>query len=138
MAENDKAPLLGLHHAAVDAAVIKGTLTNSTTQQPHLRTAPPCPKCGVIATPQIAPGNGPHAFRANCAHCGSFVQWLSKYPPAEREARRQHYRQQALAQKPASPRQLACLQALGDAGPPPENMAEASERIGNLKRGRVA
>jgi len=42
-----------------------------------------------------------------------------------------------MAQKPPSQLQLAYLQALGDAGPPPANMAEASERIDALVRREV-
>ena len=97
-----------------------------------------CPQCGVIDTPVIGPGNGPHAFRGLCSHCGHFLQWLSQYPPAERQARRQQARLQAMAGKPPSQLQLAYLTALGDAGPPPANMAQASERIETLKRGEVA
>ena len=138
MAENDKAPAMGLHRTTVDAAATKGIQTNSNIQQFHLLAELPCPKCGVIAKPAIGPGNGPHPFRASCRHCGQFIQWVSTLPPAEREARRQHFRREAMAQKPPSPLQLSCLAAMGDKGPPPANMAEASERIETLKRGEVA
>src|SRR5262245_11976783 len=80
MAKTDESPTqLGLYHAAVDAATTKGMCMNSITSGSHLLTELPCPKCGVIAKLQIAPGNGPHAYRANCAHCGTFIHWLSKY-----------------------------------------------------------
>jgi hypothetical protein len=102
-------------------------------------TPPPaCPRCGAFDTPAIAPGNGPHTFRAQCRHCGNFIKWLSQYTPAERQARHAQARLQAMTQKPPSARQLAYLQALGDDGPPPASMAEASARIDDLKHGRVA
>jgi hypothetical protein len=97
-----------------------------------------CPRCGVIDTPAVAPGNGPHAFREQCRHCDTFIKWFSQYTPAERQARRQQGRLQAMTQQPPSARQLAYLQALGDGGPPPANMREASERIDTLVRGEVA
>jgi hypothetical protein len=97
-----------------------------------------CPRCGVIDTPAIAPGNGPHAFRAQCRHCGTFIKWLSQYTPAERQARHAQARLQAMAQPPPSARQLAYLQALGDEGPPPATMLEASSRIDVLVHGEVA
>ncbi len=96
-----------------------------------------CPRCGAIDRPTIAPGNGPHAFRAQCSHCRAFLRWLSRYSPADREARRRHYRQQAMAQRPPSQAQLAYLLALGDDGPPPASMVEASARIDALTRGEV-
>ena len=137
MAESDKAPLLGLHRAAVDAATTKSRRMDFIIEQPHLLAELPCPKCGVIAKPAIGPGNGPHAFRANCSSCGNFIQWMSKYTPAERDARRQRYRQQALEARPPSPAQLYVLQILRDPQPPPANMHEASQRIAALK-GEVA
>ena len=97
----------------------------------------PCPRCGTIDAPAIAPGNGPHAFRALCRHCGAFLHWLSRYPLEERQARRQAARDGAMARKPPSPMQLAYLTALGDSGPPPANMREASQRIDSLTRKEV-
>src|SRR5207249_4805437 len=96
-----------------------------------------CPRCGAFEPPAIAPGNGPHAFRAQCRHCAQFLQWLSRYPPTERDARRQQARQQALAQRLPSQAQLTYLQSLGDDSPPPASMREASERIDVLVRGEV-
>ena len=64
--------------------------------------------------------------------------WVSRYTPAERQSRRQQARLQAMVGKPPSQAQLTYLQALGDASPPPANMAEASARIDTLKHGRVA
>ena len=98
----------------------------------------PCHRCGVIDTPALGPGSGPHTASARCAHCGRFLQWLSTRFPADRQARRQQARQQALAQKPPSSMQLAFLRSLGDAGPPLANMAEASTRIDARVRGEVA
>jgi len=98
----------------------------------------PCPRCGVIDTPTLGPGNGPHAFRAQCRHCGAHLRWVSQYPPAERQARREQARQQAMAHRPPSQKQLAYLRRLGDSGPEPSTMAEASIRIGALVYGEVA
>ena len=108
----------------------------STTASDH-GTSAACPACGTINRPAIGPGNGPHAFRARCAHCGQFIQWLSKFPLADRQARRVQARQAAMATKPPTAHQLDYLQALGDSGPPPASMREASERIDALKRGEV-
>lgn len=93
-----------------------------------------CPRCGVIDTPKLGPGSGPHVGRALGAHCGAFLAWLSRFPLSDRQARRQ----QAMAIKAPSPAQLDYLQALGDSSPPPTSMAEASQRIDALKRGEVA
>jgi hypothetical protein len=104
-----------------------------------VQSTPPsaCPRCGVIDKPAIAPGNGPHAFHAQCRHCGTFIKWFSQYTPAERQARHAQARLQAMAQRPPSARQLAYLQALGDDGPVPATMLEASTRIDTLLRGGV-
>ena len=96
-----------------------------------------CPQCGAIDQPVIGPGSGPHYASARCRHCGAFIRWVSQYSPAERQSRRQQARQQALAAQPPSPAQLSYLQILGDDGPPPASIAEASERIGALRRGEV-
>src|SRR5262245_44316418 len=105
----------------------------------HINTADevPCTKCGSIDLPAIAPGNGPHAFRAQCRHCGYFLQWLSTHSPAERQARRQHARREVMATRPPSERQLKYLQTLGDGGTMPGSMLAASERIDALLRGEV-
>ena len=97
-----------------------------------------CPRCGVLDTLAIAPGNGPHPFHATGAHCGHFLQWLAAVPPADRQARRQQARQEAMAQRPPTPLQLTLLRSLGDDGPPPASMLAASERIDALVRGEVA
>jgi hypothetical protein len=112
------------------------TRTRSDSQ--HTPQDAACPRCGVIDTPTVAPGNGPHAFREQCRHCGAFIKWRSQYTPAERDARRQQARQQAMAARPPNQAQLTYLQALGDDGPVPVIMLEASERIDDLKHGRVA
>ena len=106
----------------------------------HVPIAPPeiaCPRCGVIDTPTLGPGNGPHAFRAQCRHCGHFIQWVSNRSPEERQGRRQQAKREAMAIRSPSARQLAYLQALGDDGPVPASMAEASTRIDALVRGRM-
>ena len=96
-----------------------------------------CPRCGAIDPPAMGPGSGPHTASARCAHCGRFLQWLSTLPPAERQARRQQARHQAMVQRPPSQAQLTYLQALGDSAPPPASMAEASTRIDARVRGEV-
>jgi len=115
------------------------TSSHSARALPSAATpaALPCHRCGVIDTPAIGPGNGPHAFRSQCAHCGAFVQWVSQYSPAERQARRDQARQQAMAQKPPSQAQLRYLAALDDDEPQPTTMAAASSRIDALRRGEV-
>ena len=65
------------------------------------------------------------------------MRWLSKYTPEEQATRREQARQDAMAQQPPSPAQLDYLKSLGDLGPTPANMAEASQRIARLK-GEVA
>jgi Single-strand binding protein family len=37
-----------------------------------------CPHCGVIDTPQQAPGKGPYAARLVCRQCHGFLKWLPK------------------------------------------------------------
>jgi hypothetical protein len=97
----------------------------------------PCPWCAFPGPHQPGPGAGPHAASLRCGHCGRCIQWLSTRSPAERQARRQQARLQAMAQKPPSAAQLTYLQALGDTSPPPATMAEASERIDALVRKEV-
>jgi len=96
-----------------------------------------CPRCGVIDTPTLGPGNGPHAFRALCRCCGAFLRWLSTRSPAERQARRRQARQEAMTTRPPSARQLDYLAALGDDAPPPASMLEASQRIEARLHGEV-
>jgi hypothetical protein len=91
-----------------------------------------CRHCGALATPEIGPGSGPHHAAVRCQHCHKFLTWLSKYAPDDREARRQAAQRAAMAHKPASLMQLSYLHALGDAGPPPQTMLEASTRIDAL------
>ena len=110
------------------------TLATANSRQPSPET---CFRCGVIDLPQLGPGAGPHIARWLCRHCGAFLRWASRFPASERTARREAARLQALAQRPPSARQLAYLQALGDNGPVPTTMAEASARIDVLVRGEV-
>src|SRR5262249_38692584 len=91
-----------------------------------------CPRCGAVDRPTIGPGLGPHAFRAVCRHCGSFIRWVSKYSPQELKARRAAARAAAMARRPPSQAQLNYLQTLGDTAPPPTTMSEASRRIDDL------
>src|SRR5262249_49148837 len=115
--------------AAADAVpdYITGGGVTSLLQQP-------CPRCGAVDQPLIGPGKGPHHASALCAHCDAHLRWPSARSPEEQATRRQLAMQQAMAQKLPSPRQLAYLVDLGDDGPPPATMAEASQRIEALRR----
>jgi hypothetical protein len=115
----------------------RDVIPDFSTDVPHETIAPQlpplaCERCGVIDRPHISAGSGPHALRATCAHCGNFIQWLSRYTPAEREARRQVARAEAMAGKPPSPQQISYLQLLGYTGTCPVTMAEASAVIDAL------
>ena len=92
-----------------------------------------CRRCGVVDLPLLSPGTGPHAIRASCQHCGRFIRWISTLSPSERMARKVKARLKAQQQHPPTQAQLSFLQALGDQGPAPENMAEASARIEKLQ-----
>jgi len=93
----------------------------------------PCPRCGVIDLPALGPGTAIHYARLTCAHCGRFLQWLSRYTEDERLARKAKVRLAAMQAHPPSEAQLSFLQKLGDKATAPESMAEASERIEELK-----
>ena len=97
----------------------------------------PCPRWGVIDTPAVGPGSGPHTARARWAPGGCFPQWTLTRPPEERQARREQARPQAMAARPSSQAPLASLQALGDVDPVPASLWEASERIDALVHGEV-
>jgi hypothetical protein len=94
----------------------------------------PCYHCGVVDIPRISAGAGPHAFRANCAHCGTFLQWVSTRSTEERVHRREQFRKAAMGSKPPTAAQIAFLVALGDRQPAPTTMAEASARIDQLRK----
>ena len=115
-------------------------MTHDSLKSQSLPPAEPlaCRRCGAINLPLVSPGTGPHALKANCPDCGGFMRWLSKFTPEEQAARREAARLEAMAQRPPSPPQLDYLKSLGDHGPAPANMAEASRRIDALKRGEVA
>jgi hypothetical protein len=91
-----------------------------------------CRRCGAITIPKITPGTGPHALKANCPDCGSFMQWLSKHSPEERARRQAQARLAAMVHLEPTAPQLAYLKALGDQGTPPANRADASARIDQL------
>ena len=109
-------------------------MSDESTTAHATRTASPlpCPRCAAIDTPTPGPGAGPHWKSARCQHCGAWLGWLSRYPPAEREARRQAARAEAMARKAPTALQLSYLAALGHVGPPPATMLEASQRIALL------
>ena len=104
------------------------------TTQPQYHDAAPCPRCGVIDRPTLTAGTGPHACKAPCAHCGRFWRWVSLRAPSERMAHRMQARLAVMQTHPPSAAQLDYLKALGDTLSAPETMAEASERINQLKR----
>jgi len=91
-----------------------------------------CRKCGVIDQPIIGPGKGPHWKSARCRHCDAWLDWLSRYPPDERQVRRQAARDEGMARKPPTSPQLAYLSALGYTGTCPVTMAAASQLIDHL------
>jgi hypothetical protein len=95
--------------------------------------AEPCRYCGAIDRPLLSPGTGPHACKASGQHCGRFWRWVSLLSPSERVAHRNVARLKAMAQKPPSQAQLEYLRQLGDKLGAPETMAEASERIDQLR-----
>lgn len=103
----------------------------------HSITPLTCRYCGAIDHPGIGPGKGPHHAAAVCRHCGMHLHWLSRYPPAERQARRQAARAEAMSRKPPSRMQMSYLAALQYAGPPPVNMLAASNTIDRLTRNEV-
>jgi len=102
----------------------------------HEAGAEGCPRCGVIGTPTLMAGSGPHACKAVCSHCGRFFRWISLLAPSERVAHRLQGRLKAMQQYPPPAAQLMYLQALGDTREAPGTMAEASERIEALKHQR--
>ena len=95
-----------------------------------------CRRCAAITVPRVSPGTGPHAYRANCPHCGGFLKRLSRLTPNARARRRELARLEAMQQKAATAPQLAYLKALGDTQPAPANAAEASRRIDALRRAK--
>jgi len=95
-----------------------------------------CPCCGVIDLPRLGAGSGPHAARADCAHCGDFLRWLpkSRTPEerAEKDAKAGLRRSACMREKLPTPRQIQFLQQLGYCGPRPSNRLEASGLITGL------
>ena len=91
-----------------------------------------CRICGAIDLADVSPEAGPHHTRANCRHCGAFIQWLSQHSPEVRQARRQQAWAKAMTRKPPSQLQIAYLQALGYAGTCPVTMLEASMLLDSL------
>jgi hypothetical protein len=102
----------------------------------HRNPVRPCPHCGAIDRPTLSPGTGPHVCKASCAHCGKFIKWLSLLAPSERVAHKMKGRLAAMQAKLPSQAQLDYLQALGDTLGAPASMAEASQRIEELKAKR--
>lgn len=74
----------------------------------------------------------------------SFAAWAVEYEKqpyeerqAQKETKAEQYREDFMATKPPSERQLAYLQALGYQGKPPETMKAASDLIEQKKRFRA-
>ena len=109
-------------------------MTYPDPERNHGQGAEACPRCGVVDVPTLSPGSGIHAIRASCAHCGRFLRWISVLAPSERMAHRRNAQLKAMQRHPASAAQLSLLQALGDTQPQPVTMAEAWERIEQLKQ----
>jgi len=63
---------------------------------PEADTQMVCRRCGALDLPAVAPGSGPHAYKAVCRHCGAWIKWLSTRTQAERHARNEHFYQQWL------------------------------------------
>ena len=95
-----------------------------------------CRRCGAVTIPRVTPGSGPHALKANCPECGSFMPWLSKHTPEERARRQAQARLDAMAQREPTVKQLDYLRDLGDTQPAPANRAAASQRIDQLKQAK--
>jgi hypothetical protein len=106
------------------------------SRPPQDQNTETCRHCGAIDRPVLGPGRGPHACEARCAHCGKHLRWVSLLAPSERVAHRLHARLQAMRQHPPTEKQMEYLKALGDKLAAPATMAEASERIEALKRGK--
>jgi hypothetical protein len=96
---------------------------------PHTQVPLRCRHCGALGVPVVTPGTGQHAYRADCASCGAYIQFISQYTPEERARRRQ---QAPMKRQPATPDQLHYLGVLGDRGPLPASKLEASQRIDSL------
>jgi hypothetical protein len=122
-------PTTQAHAAHPVSAVKAATGAGRTGLPPHTRTPLRCRQCGVVDVPRVTPGTGMHAYRADCARCGAFVQFLSQHSPEERARRRQ---QAAMQRQPATEAQLHYLAILGDRGPQPSTKWEASQRIAQL------
>jgi hypothetical protein len=107
----------------------------SSTNTPKLGPIA-CHRCAVMDVPTVMRGTGPHAYRAQCRHCGAFLKWISPLSHEERVHRREQYRQRAMKQLAPTAPQLAFLRALGDTQAPPADRLEASQRIAVLTQGK--
>lgn len=110
-------------------------LSDAPDHSPQRAAPIACHHCGVLAIPRVTRGTGPHAFRANCPHCGKFLRWVSRYSHEERVHRREQFRREALAQLLPTPKQLAYLLTLGYTGDMPANREAASAAIDRLLQG---
>jgi hypothetical protein len=120
------------------SAPLAPAVGSAVARETHPASLPalPCPRCGVIDAPSIAPGTGPHAYRADCRHCNGFVRWVSKYSAAERERRKEEARRTAMAALPPTARQLDWLVDLGYRGDAPASRLAASTLIDTLQQQR--
>jgi hypothetical protein len=122
-------------HPPLPAPVRSAPVNNDTLPSVYVPDSMTCRRCGVIAAPVVGPGSGPHIARALCSACGTFIDWLSRYSPEEKHARRRLAGWRAMMQRAPSAPQLAYLKALGDRQPLPTTMAEACARIDALRKG---
>lgn len=95
-----------------------------------------CQRCGIIDNRHTAPGTGPHGAKLVCARCGSFLKWLPKSAPEEREAKRKAAIQKVMATRPPTEHQLRYLKKLAYKGQKPSNRFEASQKISALRKAR--
>ena len=113
-------------------SILSGQAVLNETQAKRDTPAIACRRCGSLGPHRQAPGRGPHHAELVCGDCAAFLQWLSAYSPAERAARRERYRQAAMAQQPVTQKQRNFLQSLGYSGQEPANRLTAHDLIDAL------
>lgn len=105
--------------------------SNSHTQPAEIT----CHWCGAIDTPNVERGPfGPHAAKAVCRHCETFLRWVSDKTPEQRQAARRAAIERWMTSQPATAEQLAKLREYG-AVSQPASMLAASHLIAVLVRG---
>lgn len=79
-------------------------------------------------------GPDPHRRHARPRHGGACLRWRVPSTPAERQARHQAARVEAMARTPPTSPQLVYVKALSSTGPCPAPMLDASRCIALLTR----